>query len=243
MLPLDQGPRAEAVQTAALDAHQNAVLVVGTRGVDRLADVSGRGDALSGDFENHVAFLEATLGRRTLRIDLGDHDTVLAGAGNAVGGRQRQAELRHVGTAGRAAFIAVVVVGLGFHRVRQLAEGKVDDLVLALVEHVELHRVAGRESADGAGEFPGILDRLAVYRRDHVAGFDAGLGRRTIGLRFRNQRAFSLFEAEAVGDVGRDRLYLDADPAAADRALVLELGNHALDRGGRDRERDADAAA
>ena len=78
-------------------------LLSDARGVDRFAHVSGIGDVLSGDFENHVAFLEATLGRRTLRIDLGDDDAFLAGAGDAVGGRDRHAELRHVGTAGRAA--------------------------------------------------------------------------------------------------------------------------------------------
>src|SRR5258707_7451581 len=103
--------------------------------------------------------------------------------------------------------------------------------------------MAGGEAADGAGEFPVILDRLAIHRRDHVAGFNAGLGRRTIGLRFRNQSTLRLLQAKAVGDVGGDRLNLDADPAAADRALVLELGNHTFHGRCRDRERDADAAA
>src|ERR1019366_8832466 len=121
--------------------------------------------------------------------------------------------------------------------------GEVDDLVLALVKHVELHRIAGRETADGAGEFTGILDRLAVHRRDHVAGFDTGLRRRAVGLRFCNQCALRLLEPEAVGDVSRDRLNLDTDPAAADRALVLELRNHILHGRCRNRKRDADAAA
>src|SRR5258708_28453980 len=94
--------RDEARGSAALDAHQNAVLVVGARGVDRFAHVAGIGDALSSDFQNYVAFLEATLCRRTLRIDLGDDNAILAGAGNAVGGRQRQTELRYVGAAGRS---------------------------------------------------------------------------------------------------------------------------------------------
>src|SRR5258706_670722 len=103
--------------------------------------------------------------------------------------------------------------------------------------------MARREAADGAGEFPGILDRLAIHRRDYVAGFDAGLGRRAIGLRFRNQSTLRLLQAKAVGDVGGDRLNLDADPAAADRALVLELGNHTFHGRCRDRDRDADDAA
>src|SRR4051794_20956981 len=57
--------RDEARRAAALDPHQNAVLVVGARGVDRLAHIAGAGHALAGDLENHVAFLEAALGRRT----------------------------------------------------------------------------------------------------------------------------------------------------------------------------------
>src|ERR1700681_1037715 len=74
----------EARRSAALDAHQNAVLVVGARSVDRLAHVSGIGHVLSRDFQNDVAFLEAAFGRSTLRIDLRDNDAFLAGAGNAV---------------------------------------------------------------------------------------------------------------------------------------------------------------
>src|SRR6266404_8387319 len=81
-LALRQGYRDEARRPAALDAHQHAVLVVGARGIDCFAHVAGAGNVLAGDFENHVAFLEATLCRRTLRIDLGNDDAVLAGAGN-----------------------------------------------------------------------------------------------------------------------------------------------------------------
>src|SRR5262249_257264 len=116
-------------------------------------------------------------------------------------------------------------------------------LVLALVQHVELYGTAGRQPANGASEFAGILDRLAVDGSDHVTRLDAGLGRRTVVLRFRNQRAFSLLHTEAARDISRDSLNLHADPAAADRALVLELGDHALHRGSGNRERDADAAA
>jgi hypothetical protein len=143
---------------------------------------------------------------------------------------------------GGATLVAVVGVGLGLDRVRQLAEREVDDLVLALVQHVELHRSAGRETADGAGEFAGILDRLAVDRRDDVAGFDAGLGRRTIGLRFGNQRAFGLLQAEAVGDVGvTGWIWTPIQPRLTE-PLSLSWATRSS-RVGRDRERDADAAA
>src|SRR4051812_39594357 len=79
--------RDEARGAAALDPHQNAVLVAVARGVDRLAHVARAADALAADLEDDVAFLEAALGRRALRIDLGDDDAVLAGAGHRVGGR------------------------------------------------------------------------------------------------------------------------------------------------------------
>src|SRR5882757_11451760 len=67
-LTLGQRHRHEPRRTAALHAHEHAVLVVGARGVDGLADVTGIVDALAGNFENHVAFLEAALGGRTLRV-------------------------------------------------------------------------------------------------------------------------------------------------------------------------------
>ena len=111
------------------------------------------------------------------------------------------------------------------------------------MKDVKLHRVAGRKTADGAGEFAGILDGRAIHRGDDVTRFDAGFGGRTVGLGFGDQCAFRLLEAEAVGDVGCHRLNLDTDPATADRSLVLELGNHRSYGRCRDGERDADAAA
>src|ERR1700722_1440355 len=102
-LTFRQRHRDEARRSTALDAHQNAVLVVAARGSDRLAHVTGIGNALSRNLENHVTFLEPTLGRRTLRIDLGHNHAFLAGTGHAVGWRERQAKPRHVGSAGSTA--------------------------------------------------------------------------------------------------------------------------------------------
>jgi len=48
------------------------------------------------------------------------------------------------------------------------------------MQNVELDRAAGRKTADGTGEFSSILDRLAIHRSDDIAGFDAGLGSRTV---------------------------------------------------------------
>jgi hypothetical protein len=41
--PTAQGPYRAVIAAAALDAHQNAVLVVGARGIDRFAHVAGAG--------------------------------------------------------------------------------------------------------------------------------------------------------------------------------------------------------
>src|SRR5262249_48653994 len=158
--------------SAALDAHQDTVLVVVARGADRIPHIASRGYRLSGDLENDVAFLEAALGCGALWIDFGNHDTFLAGAGHAVGRRDGQTQLRNIGAAGHAATVAIVIVSLGFDGIRQLAQCEVDDLVLALVQYVELDRCARRNAADRAGEFTSILDRLTIDRRDHVAGFD-----------------------------------------------------------------------
>src|SRR5262249_38679746 len=54
---------------------------------------------------------------------------------------------------------------------------------------------------------------------------------------------FRSFHAEALGNVGSDRLNLHADPAAADHALVLELGDDRLHGLGRNIEGDADRSA
>src|SRR5262249_6547608 len=86
----------EARRTAALHAHQHDVLVVVLCGRNRVAHIGRARHRLAGDLENDVAFLEAALGSRALRIDLGHHDTFLAGAGDAVGWSHGHAELRHV---------------------------------------------------------------------------------------------------------------------------------------------------
>src|SRR5436190_12967491 len=130
-------------RSAALYAHQHAVLVVGARGRNGVTHIVDAGNALAADFEDDVAFLEAAFGRSTLRIDFGHHDAILAGAGHSVGRSNGHAELRHVGALGCLALV-LVEIGLGLNRVRQLAERQIDDLVLALVQHVELDSSARR---------------------------------------------------------------------------------------------------
>src|ERR1700746_89149 len=111
------------------------------------------------------------------------------------------------------------------------------------MQHVQLESAARCKATDDAGQFPGIPDRLTVYRSNDVACLDAGLCCRSIYLRISYQRALRLLQAHAVGDILGYRLNLNTDPTAADAALVLELGDHALYGRRRDRKCDADAAS
>src|ERR1700726_1688147 len=93
------------------------------------------------------------------------------------------------------------------------------------------------------GNWPSVRSTTLSWPLCSTLSFTALPGRRTVGLGLRHQPPFRLLQPEAVGDVSRDRLNLNADPAAADRALVLELGDHVLHGGSGNREGDADAAA
>ena len=59
---------------AGANSHQNAVLVVGVRGLDCVTDVAGVYHALPSNLENNIAFLEASVCSGALRIDVGDND-------------------------------------------------------------------------------------------------------------------------------------------------------------------------
>ena len=179
---------------------------------------------------------------RAIRIDLRHHHAFAAGARDIAGGSEREAEARHFGAARCRSR------SLGVARAWRCSRGSspsVDVTVFSapLLMTPSLTLVPGGRPPILLGEIARILHRLAVHRGDHVAGLDAGLDGRTVGLRLGDQRAFGLLQAEAVGDVGVDRLDLHADPSARDRALVLELGHDRLHGVGRDRERDADRAA
>src|SRR6185369_11731614 len=98
---------------------------------------------------------------------------------------------------------------------RHLAERQRYALLRTVAPDRDIHRSAGRHTADLHGEVAGILDRIAVHGGDDIARLDAGLGGGTIRLWFGDQRAFALRHAEAFGNGGGDRLNLDANPAAA----------------------------
>ncbi len=199
-------------------------------GVAHLARIA---DFLAADVENDVAGPEPMIGGDPVGIDIGDDHALVAAAGNLPGWRQRQTKARDV-SPGRLAAGPGFRPGLAL--VRQQAEGQRDRFLGTLVQDGQLHGSAGRQAADMAGKLAGVPDHGAIHRGNHVAGFDAGLGGRAARLRLGHQRALHALETEAVGNLGRDRLDLHADPAACDRALVLELSHDLLHGVGRDRK-------
>ena len=64
---------------AGANPHQHIVLVVSVCCFDRFADVTGVRHALSGDFEDNVALLEAALCGGALRVYVGDNDAIFTG--------------------------------------------------------------------------------------------------------------------------------------------------------------------
>src|SRR6185312_12555879 len=127
--------------------------------------------------------------------------------------------------------------------VRQLAKVDLDRIGLAIVPDTEFHGLAGRFGGDQAGKFLGRVDILAVHLRDDVAGNHARLLGRAVVLGVRHKRALLRLQAERFGDIGGDWLYLNAEPAALDRAVLYQILNHRLGRRGRNVEGDADITA
>src|SRR5262249_39005414 len=164
-----------------------------------------------------------------------------AAAGDLAGGYDREAEPRHVG--------ALRAGGVGHRRrarltlVRQFTECDGEVLLLAFPPYRRFRGGARRLAADLPGEVSAVFDRVAVDRRDHVTGHDAGFGGRAVRLRVRDQRALRGLETEIVGDFGGDGLDLHADPAAAGLAVVLELSNDRLHGRSGDGKGDAYRAA
>ena len=93
--------RDEAGVVTRLHPHQT-VRLPSVRALPITLRTSAASNRLAGDFEDHVAGREAVVGGDTGGIDAGDHHAFAAGARDARGRRQREAELAEIG--------AVVVV-------------------------------------------------------------------------------------------------------------------------------------
>src|ERR1700728_3646942 len=203
------------------------------------ADIAGARDRSAADVEDDVANLKAVIGGDAVRIDRGDDHALSIGTGSLAAGREREPELGNVAVRHlmRTLFVRSLLV------VRQRTERQRHGLFLTLVEQTELDGGAGAHRADPPRQLARIVDRRAVHRGDDVTALDSGIGRGTLMLRLGHQSAGGLLQSEAVGEVRGDRLYLHADPAAGDAALIAQLPDDALDRIGRDGEGDTDRTA
>src|SRR5215470_1373119 len=219
--------------------HQHSALAILMGVTDGIAHVRRGRNFLPADIEDDVAGLEAVLGGKSIGVDLGHDHPFRAAAGDLSGRSEHQAELRHVGAAGAG----VRHGGAGFAFLRQFTERQRDALLLALAPHRELDARAGIHRADLLGEITGILDRMAVDDSDDIPREDAGFGGGAVRLWLGDQRTFGSIHPEVFGNVGSDRLNLHAEPAAADHALVLELGDDRLHRLGRNIKGDANRSA
>src|SRR6185369_4948358 len=172
-----------------LHAQQDRSLAARARIREGLADFVRARHALAGNIEDDVSGAESVRGGRTVRIDLGHHDTLAAGARDLARRSERKAQARHLG----AAVIVAVLRRAGLTLLAgQLAEDDVEGLLRALADDAELDVGSRRQARDLLGEIARILHDRAVHRGDDVTGLDAGLDGRTIGLRLGDQRAFRL---------------------------------------------------
>ena len=137
----------------------------------------------------------------------------------------------------RQAIRRCLTSGIGFCLlfVRHFAKRQVYGLEPAILQERELDGGIRRHHPDLAGKIACVLHRRAVDRGDHVA--------RAAGLRLIDDCAFNRFQAEAIGDVGRDRLNLHAQPGAVDVAVLFELGHDRLRGISRNVEADPDRPA
>ena len=89
---------------------------------------------------------------------------------------------------------------------RRLGEHQVDDLVLALVGHVQLAASPGASAPMVRASFTDNCWTVSPSpEHDHVAGLDASLCRESIALQFPRPRAFGLSRARLSAIFGRRR--------------------------------------
>src|SRR6185437_7088731 len=116
--------------------------------------------------------------------------------------------------------------------------GQPDVLLLAVAQHLDVHRLARWRVGHDARQRAVVEDRLAVESEHHVAVLQSGLRRGAIVVDAGNQRARRTWQAHALRDFGRDLLDADANPTTARGAILLQLPDDVLHEVRRDREAD-----
>lgn len=122
------------------------------------------------------------------------------------------------------------------------ADLRVDRLLLALAQELDVHGFADAAQADLVVQVGGVAHGRSVDRRQHVAGLQTGLGCGRALDHFGDDRAAIGFDPETAREIGRQVLHDDAELPAPHAAvldqLLLDVARH-VDR---NREPDADAA-
>src|SRR5262249_39045808 len=108
----------------------------------------------------------------------------------------------------------------------------------------DFHRYAGaaRRFGNEARQVPGRVDRMVTELEDDVARLDAGFGGGAAALYRRDERALVGVQAHALGQVRGTFLDCDAQPAAVDVTLLLQLGDDRFGKVRGNGEPDADRA-
>src|SRR5712692_2652775 len=113
---------------------------------------------------------------------------------------------------------------------------------LALADHADRHFAPHARLGNRARKISHPIDGAAVVHGDDVARLQAGAAGGRAGRHRGDQHALGVWTIEALGQVRRDRLYGDAEPAPRDRAGIGELGDHGLGQAHGNGEADAHRA-
>ncbi len=195
-------------------------------------------DLLVADAQDALARGEAGARRRAGGRHVLDPDAVLVLQAHLARARRCQVEQRE------APVDRVLVARRSRARLCDLArrtagELDLDLLLLAVAQHDELDLVSGLDARHAFAQRLARDDVLAVERAHDVARAQSGLLGRAVGDHLGHQRAAEVLQAEGVGEVARQRLQRDAQPAALDAAAGLQAAQHRLHRRAGDREADA----
>src|SRR6185503_738241 len=123
----------------------------------------------------------------------------------------------------------------------ELVDSDVHRLLCAVANDAHRNGGPGLGRDDHLHQLITAGDGLAVEGKDHIAGFESGLGGGTARRDGLDDRALAILQAELVNGITWDAFDADANAAAGDLAgaQLRKQITHGVDR---DREADADVA-
>ena len=227
---------------AAADLQEHTFLALLARIPDAGAHILDGRNRLAVELKDDVAALDALIGGLRIRIDARNRDAFLRlASGQVRRGHERQAKVFKL----FAGFVFIVAAAqkrdlLG---IRIFAELDVDVALFAIAEDVQTGIRAWGSAAIVLASSRELVTAFPLTCWMMSLHLEFGLGGGAIGQDLRDESALAVLQAKPFGDILVDILDLNAEPAAADLALVLELLHDIARRGRGNRERDADAAA